>query len=589
MRPSDVPTYVEAGAADVGITGKDVLREQAERDVVRAARPRLRRLPDGVRHQGRRPTRRPRRCAAWGSCASRRSTRASPRATSSDTGRQAEIVEVKGSVELAPLTGLVEAIVDLTATGTTLRENGLVVREEIVDLDRPPDRQPRRVQAQAAEIDAVLSGCAAALSARTRDAAALRGARARARPGGRVRRRRGARRSSRACAARGDAAVAEYESTTSAASTAALRVAADELDAAAAALRSDVRAGAGGGDGEHRRGGRRQPRRRRDDRAAPGPDACACARCPCAAPAIYVPGGRAPYPSSVVMGVATARAAGRRGGRASPRPAHPVMLAAARCAASTRSTAMGGAQAIAALALRDGDASARVDVIVGPGNLYVQEAKRQVAHVVGIDGFAGPSDLVRHRAARPTRSWSALDLLAQAEHGAGSLVVAVSDDPALLARVLAATTAVARSQRPTRWTTRSRSPRRSRPSTCSSWARRPRRSRRASAPPAALFVGAPAAPRSATTSRAPTTCCPPAAPRASPPGLNVRHFRRRMSEVRIRRGGRRALAARRRARSPRAEGFDGARRVDGGGTARIPRHDAHRRHRPARPGRPTSR
>ena len=64
------------------------------------------------------------------------------------TGRQAEIVEVKGSVELAPLTGLVEAIVDLTATGTTLRENGLVVREEIVVCDGAADRQPGRAQAQ---------------------------------------------------------------------------------------------------------------------------------------------------------------------------------------------------------------------------------------------------------------------------------------------------------------------------------------------------------------------------------------------------------------------------------------------------------
>ena len=67
-----------------------------------------------------------------------------------ETGRQAEIVEVKGSVELAPLTGLVEGIVDLTATGTTLRENGLVVREEIARLHGPADRQPGRPQAQGA-------------------------------------------------------------------------------------------------------------------------------------------------------------------------------------------------------------------------------------------------------------------------------------------------------------------------------------------------------------------------------------------------------------------------------------------------------
>jgi ATP phosphoribosyltransferase len=130
MRPSDVPTYVEAGAADIGITGKDVLSEQSERDVYELldlgfgrclmvlatvagddpAQEALRRL--GVM----------RIATKYPKIASRHFER---------TGRQAEIVEVKGSVELAPLTGLVEGIVDLMATGTTLRENGLVVREEI--------------------------------------------------------------------------------------------------------------------------------------------------------------------------------------------------------------------------------------------------------------------------------------------------------------------------------------------------------------------------------------------------------------------------------------------------------------------------
>jgi ATP phosphoribosyltransferase len=130
MRPSDVPTYVEAGAADIGITGKDVLAEQAERDVYELldlgfgpcrmvfatvdgddpAAEALRRL--GVMRIA---TKYPKIALAY----------------FERTGRQVEIVEVKGSVELAPLTGLVEGIVDLTATGTTLRENGLVIREEI--------------------------------------------------------------------------------------------------------------------------------------------------------------------------------------------------------------------------------------------------------------------------------------------------------------------------------------------------------------------------------------------------------------------------------------------------------------------------
>ncbi|HTU95653.1 MAG TPA: ATP phosphoribosyltransferase [Solirubrobacteraceae bacterium] len=130
MRPSDVPTYVEAGAADIGITGKDVLMEQSEREVyelvdlgygrctmVLASVAGEDRAAEALRRLGvvRIATKYPRIASAHFHA----------------TGRQAEIVEVKGSVELAPLTGLVEAIVDLTATGTTLRENGLVIREEI--------------------------------------------------------------------------------------------------------------------------------------------------------------------------------------------------------------------------------------------------------------------------------------------------------------------------------------------------------------------------------------------------------------------------------------------------------------------------
>ena len=130
MRPSDVLTYVEAGAADIGITGKDVLMEQRERQVfelldlgfgpcsmVLASREGPDAADEALRRLGvvRVATKYPRIAAEY----------------LERTGRQAEIVEVKGSVELAPLTGMVEAIVDLTATGTTLRENGLVIRETI--------------------------------------------------------------------------------------------------------------------------------------------------------------------------------------------------------------------------------------------------------------------------------------------------------------------------------------------------------------------------------------------------------------------------------------------------------------------------
>jgi ATP phosphoribosyltransferase len=155
MRPSDVPTYVEAGAADLGITGKDVLMEQSEREVYELvdlgygqctmvlatvagedlAAEALRRL--GVMRIA---TKYPRVAARH----------------FLQTGRQAEIVEVKGSVELAPLTGLVEGIVDLTATGTTLRENGLVVREEIAHCTARLIANPVAHKLKAEAIDRLL-------------------------------------------------------------------------------------------------------------------------------------------------------------------------------------------------------------------------------------------------------------------------------------------------------------------------------------------------------------------------------------------------------------------------------------------------
>jgi ATP phosphoribosyltransferase len=132
MRPSDVPTYVEAGAADVGITGKDVLLEQSDRVVyelldlgfgrcrmVLAGRVGDESLGESERRLGmmRIATKYPRTAERY----------------FEETGRQVEVIEVKGSIELAPLIGLADGIVDLVATGRTLRENDLEVREEIVE------------------------------------------------------------------------------------------------------------------------------------------------------------------------------------------------------------------------------------------------------------------------------------------------------------------------------------------------------------------------------------------------------------------------------------------------------------------------
>ena len=146
---------------------------------------------------------------------------------------------------------------------------------------------------------------------------------------------------------------------------------------------------------------------------------------PVARAAVYAPGGRNPYPSSVVMGVVTARAAGVD--EVVVCASHPVMRAAAQMSGADEVLPFTGAQAIAALAY--GTETIRpADVIVGPGNLYVQEAKRQVSGVVGIDGFAGPSDLVVVATAQADPRWVALDLLAQAEHGEDTLVVVTATD-----------------------------------------------------------------------------------------------------------------------------------------------------------------
>ena len=161
MRPSDVPTYVEAGAADLGITGKDVLMEQAGGPGRRGRE--VYELAD----------------LGYGRCRMVLATRSGEDAAAEalrrlgvmriatkyphvaarhfeQTGRQAEIVEVKGSVELAPLTGLVEGIVDLTATGRTLAQNDLVVREVIAECTARLIANPVAHKLKAAEVDEVL-------------------------------------------------------------------------------------------------------------------------------------------------------------------------------------------------------------------------------------------------------------------------------------------------------------------------------------------------------------------------------------------------------------------------------------------------
>src|SRR3954449_9177374 len=131
------------------------------------------------------------------------------------------------------------------------------------------------------------------------------------------------------------------------------------------------------------------------------------------------------------MGVVTAQAAGVEEVVVCAPGAHPVIMAACALCGVSEVYAMGGAHAVAALAYGT-ESIPRVDVIVGPGNLYVQEAKRQCSSDVGIDGFAGPSDVLVLANEGSDPSFASLDLAAQAEHGPGTIVVAASDDPALL-------------------------------------------------------------------------------------------------------------------------------------------------------------
>src|SRR3954454_4999183 len=142
--------------------------------------------------------------------------------------------------------------------------------------------------------------------------------------------------------------------------------------------------------------------------------------------AIYVPGGRAPYPSTVVMGAVTAQAAGVAEVVICAPGAHPVILAACALCGVDEVYAMGGAHAVAALAFGT-ETIPRVDVIAGPGSLYVQEAKRLVYGEVGIDGFLGPSDLLVLAGQDADPRFVAIDLLAQAEHGDGTVVGLVTD------------------------------------------------------------------------------------------------------------------------------------------------------------------
>ena len=156
---------------------------------------------------------------------------------------------------------------------------------------------------------------------------------------------------------------------------------------------------------------------------------------------VYVPGGKASYPSSVLMNALPARVAGVRDiVMVAPTPGgerNPLVLAAAALAGVDRLFCVGGAQAVAALAFGNAGIP-RVDKIVGPGNRYVAEAKRQVFGRVGIDMIAGPSEILVIADGSADPDWLAMDLFSQAEHDESAQAVLVAPSRACLDAVAAA-------------------------------------------------------------------------------------------------------------------------------------------------------
>jgi histidinol dehydrogenase len=240
-----------------------------------------------------------------------------------------------------------------------------------------------------------------------------------------------------AVAERGDEAVLEMEERFGA-RPASLRVSGDELSAARGAIDADLAGAIELASDNVRRVAEAEAMA--DLRVTlPQGQSVRLRSVPVASSGGYVPGGTAAYPSSALMCTIPAKVAGvgRVVVASPPGPEgepNPAVLAAAAIAGADEAYAMGGVQAIAALALGT-ESVEPVDVIVGPGNRYVQEAKRQLYGKVGIDGIAGPSELMVILDAGAELPWLALDLCAQAEHGGDGLLVAAATDAALLQRL----------------------------------------------------------------------------------------------------------------------------------------------------------
>ncbi len=429
VKPADVPTYVEYGAADIGIAGRDVILESGA-DVLQPLDLNFGYCkiavagPDGnadsTTASARVPTAR--------RFVSQRNIRESHSNYYNARGIPVEIIPLSGSIELAPLIGLADRIVDLVETGRTLKENGLAVleiiaessarllinragyqtkRDEVLTLIQALEKvRSMRVvdltpELNFTEVDALLAAddAGAGIGIDDKVAAILQDVRQ-----------------------RGDAAVCAYTKRF------------DEFDLAPELMRvpeRDLNRYAEDADDELVDILRHAAKNVRDfheqqieeswEYYAGDGVRLGLRKTPIARAGIYIPGGNAAYPSSVLMNAIPAQVAGV--GRivvvTPPRSLeeNPLVAAALKMLNLTEVYRIGGAQSIAALAYGT-QTIPRVQKIVGPGNQYVQSAKRQVYGVVDIDMVAGPSEvaIIADETCEP--SWIAADLLAQAEHDA---------------------------------------------------------------------------------------------------------------------------------------------------------------------------
>ena len=240
--------------------------------------------------------------------------------------------------------------------------------------------------------------------------------------------------------ARGDAALLDYTTRFDRHTPGTLRITAEEIDAATASIAPELAAAL---DLAAERVERFHRAQLPADLELPDPAGLTLGMRWNALDAVglYVPGGKASYPSSVLMNALPAKVAGvQRIAMCVPTPdgeLAPLVLAAARRAGVTEVYRIGGAQAVAALAYGT-ESVAPVDRIVGPGNAYVAEAKRQVFGRVGIDSIAGPSEVVVMADAAQDPALVAMDLLAQAEHDESAQSILVTDSAAFGVQVAAA-------------------------------------------------------------------------------------------------------------------------------------------------------